>query len=67
MSARGGLPAVSPYEIGRHWWLHELVRVRSMERVGSLNAQQAFKLKQSFQRELCKVRKMKNVLSTITI
>lgn len=67
MSSKGGLPGIPAYDIARHWWLHELARVRSMRRIGSLNAQQADKLERAFQRELCKVRRMRNDLSAVTI
>lgn len=33
MSERGGLPAIHPYLIGRHYYLHELRQLRAKQRV----------------------------------
>lgn len=53
MSDRGGLPAISPYDIQRHWWLHELRRVRAAQRVNKISFKRDIK---QMQKELCNVR-----------
>lgn len=53
MLGKGGLPAIGRYEIERHWWLHELRRLRAMQRVHGREFKREIK---QFQKELCNVR-----------
>lgn len=54
MNDHGGLPAISPYEIGRHWWLHEIRGARAVLRVHGVSSQPLVK---KHQRELCALRR----------
>lgn len=54
MSDHGGLTAIHPYEIARHWWLHEGRNARANWRVH--RAMKNALIKQA-QRELCKLRR----------
>lgn len=54
MSKMGGLPAIPVYEIERHWYLHELARLRAAKRVNGLTDHPAFK---RLQKSLCETRK----------
>lgn len=57
MSTRGGLPAIDPYIIARHWWLNQLRHHRARYKYGTYTPA-AFKLaKRGDQKELCKLRK----------
>lgn len=55
MSIRGGLLAIHPYDIHRHWYLHELRRVRSQMRLNAGRDPQ--KEKKEIQAMLAKLRK----------
>lgn len=57
MSNKGGLPAISAYDIGRHWWLHELRRLRAVSRVHGKMFGMNANLAKVYQKELCKLRK----------
>lgn len=60
VSNKGGLPAIPKYDIERHWYLHELRRVRALARVwGSMKGLE--KPKREYQIELCKLRRDRNV------
>lgn len=59
MSEKGGLPAISRYDIERHWYLHELRRLRAVHRLATANV---FKREvKEYQKELCIIRKKRNV------
>lgn len=50
----GGLPAIPPNEIMRHWLEHELLRYRTMERVHG----------KSFKREIDRIEELLRVQKT---
>lgn len=54
MSDHGGLIAISPYEIGRHWWLHEIRVKRAILRVHGIHSVPSIK---KHQKELCALRR----------
>lgn len=55
----GGLPAICRYDVERHWYLHELRRLRAVRR---LVVSEVFKREvKEYQRELCNLRKKRNV------
>lgn len=53
-SDKGGLPAIDPYNIERHWYLHELRRDRAFKRIHQKSGNT-----KGLQKELCKLRKEK--------
>lgn len=52
MNDHGGLTAISPYEIGRHWWLQQLRVIRAIRRVHNVTV-----YKKASQCELLKLRR----------
>lgn len=57
MNSHGGLPAIHPYDIARHWHLHNIRQVRAMVRVGSIKPEQGQRLIKESQKEMCNARK----------